>query len=97
MLEGKTVPDWRKSFYYHYYESMRAHNVPEHYGVATDRYKLIHYPETREWELFDRQVDPSELVSLYDSVDYATLSEELRGELENLRKELGVTNLPASP
>ncbi len=97
LLEGKTVPDWRKSFYYHYYESMRAHNVPEHYGVATDRYKLIHYPETREWELFDRQVDPSELVSLYDSVDYATLSEELRGELENLRKELGVTNLPASP
>ncbi len=90
LLLGRATPDWRASFYYHYYESMLAHSVPEHYGVATDRYKLIHYPETLEWELFDRQLDPSELGSLYDSPDHQEVQNKLSKELANLRKELGV-------
>ncbi len=69
---------------------MRAHSVPEHYGVATNRYKLIHYPETQEWELFDRKVDPNEIRSLYDSSDYLVIQEELEREMEDLRKQLGL-------
>ncbi len=92
LLEGKGGSDWRQSFYYHYYESMLAHGVPEHYGVATDRYKLIHYPETLEWELFDRRADPNELASLYDSPDHLEIQKELGRELENLRTQLGVTS-----
>ena len=90
LLEGKGVPEWRQSFYYHYYESMLAHSVPEHYGVAPARYKLIHYPETQEWELFDRKVDPNEIRSLYDSSDYLGIQEALERELEDLRKQLTV-------
>ncbi len=97
LLGGEVSSDWRESFYYHYYESMLAHGVPEHYGLATDRYKLIHYPETLEWELFDRQSDPSELVSLYDSPDHLEVQDELRKELENLRQKLGVTASTAMP
>src|SRR5690606_39171594 len=51
LLKGETPADWRKSFYYHYYEYPDSHRVPKHYGVRTERYKLIHYYDTDEWEL----------------------------------------------
>ena len=43
LLEGKTPADWRKSVYYHYYEFPQPHHVHPHYGVRTERYKLIHF------------------------------------------------------
>ena len=40
VLEGNTPSDWRKSFYYHYYEGANAvHRVVRHCGVTTGRYK----------------------------------------------------------
>ncbi len=61
ILKGETPKDWRKSFYYHYYEYPAPHHVRPHYGVVTDRYKLIHYYNTDvdEWELMDLQKDHS--------------------------------------
>ncbi len=37
VLSGATPEDWRKSFYYHYYEFPVPHHVRPHYGVVTDR------------------------------------------------------------
>src|SRR5262249_6287962 len=31
VLQGRTPPDWRKSFYYHYYEFPAVHSVQRHY------------------------------------------------------------------
>jgi arylsulfatase A-like enzyme len=91
LLAGNTPDDWRKSFYYHYYEGPPAvHKVARHYGVATDRYKLIHYYQTGEWELLDREKDPLELRSFYGDPAYAEVQEELEDELERLRGELSV-------
>jgi len=90
LLKGETPPDWRKNFYYHYYESMVAHHVPEHYGVATDRYKLIRYPETDEWELFDLQSDPHELYSRYGDPKYADVQKQLYAELQRFREQLKI-------
>ena len=70
MLQGKPAPDdWRKSFYYHYYEFPGAHSVARHYGVATGRYKLIHYYRRGEWEMFDLEKDPHEMNSVYGKAD----------------------------
>ena len=33
IFKGETPKNWRKTFYYHYYESMVAHGVPAHEGV----------------------------------------------------------------
>jgi len=57
LLNGKTPYAWRKSIYYHYYER-GEHHVPAHEGIRTDRYKLIHFYDTDEWELFDLEKDP---------------------------------------
>ena len=69
--KGETPADWRKSVYYHYYEFPQPHHVQPHYGVRTDRYKLIHFYTIDEWELFDLENDPHELKSVYDDPAYA--------------------------
>ena len=92
LLKGQTPPDWRKSFYYHYYEHPAEHNVPRQYGVVTERYKLVHFyePEYNYWELFDLQKDPQELKSVFDDPTYAQTRKDLEVELARLRQELKV-------
>jgi arylsulfatase A-like enzyme len=88
---GDAPWDWRKSFYYHYYEGPEgAHAVARHEGVRTERHKLIHYYETGEWELFDLATDPLEMRSVAGAPAHATLEAELRAELTRLRRELRV-------
>ncbi len=92
LLKGLSPADWRKSFYYHYYEYPRPHRVQPHYGVVTDRYKLVHFfrPEADNWELFDRETDPQELQNVYGRPGYASIQQELESELRRLRQELKV-------
>jgi arylsulfatase A-like enzyme len=92
VLDGSTPADWRKAFYYHYYEYPRPHHVHPHYGVVTDQYKLIHFydDETKYWELFDRKTDPHELKSVYGAPEYAAVQKQLESDLAQLRTELKV-------
>jgi arylsulfatase A-like enzyme len=86
LLRGKTPANWRKSLYYHYFEK-GEHNVPRHYGVRTDRYKLIHYYDLNGWELFDLKKDPQEMKSVYDDDAYARIRQQLHNELLRLREQ----------
>lgn len=97
VLKGQTPADWRKSFYYHYYEWPAVHNVRPHYGVATDRYKLVRfYGDVDYWELFDLQKDPQELINVCDDPAYAQVREQLHAELVRLQKQYGDTE-PETP
>ena len=94
LLEGDTPADWRKSFYYHYWEWPNGHYVAPHYGVRTERFKLIHHYDERyggraAWELIDLQADPHELKNVIENPGYAEQVAELKAELERLRSELG--------
>ena len=92
LLKGENPEDWRKSFYYQYYEGPPAeHSVAEHYGVTDGRYKLIHYHKLNQWELFDLVNDPDEMQSVYGQPDYAVHRQRLTDELKRLRSELEVT------
>lgn len=92
VLAGQTPDDWRKSFYYHYYEYPTPHHVRPHYGVVTDRYKLVHFyaPDIDAWELFDLVKDPQELKSVYGEPEYAGVQRDLERELARLRTDLKV-------
>jgi arylsulfatase A-like enzyme len=92
ILRGQKPADWRTSFYYQYYEWPTPHHVRPHYGVVTDRYKLVRFYGTGEdyWELFDREKDPQELKSVYADPAYAKTKAELEKELARLRTELKV-------
>jgi arylsulfatase A-like enzyme len=90
LLSGETPKDWRKSIYYHYYEYPAVHMVNRHCGVRTDRYKLIHYYNLGEWELFDLEKDPGERKSVYADPAHADTVKELKAELERLREKYKV-------
>jgi arylsulfatase A-like enzyme len=94
LLKGQKVGDWRKSMYYHYYEYPHGwHDVKRHYGIRTHRYKLIHfYDDIDAWELYDLQLDPDELLNLYDSEDHQGIVVDLKKELRVLRQEYKVTD-----
>jgi len=88
ILKGETPDDWRKSVYYRYYEYPAVHSVKRHYGVRTDRYKLIHfYYDIDEWELYDLKKDPDEMNNVYDDPAYADVVKELKAELKRLQKK----------
>ena len=86
ILQGRTPPDWRKSVYYHYYEFPQPHHVHPHYGVRTQRHKLIHFYDLNEWELFDLETDPHEMQSVYANPTYAATVQQLKQELQRLRE-----------
>ena len=88
LLKGKTPSDWRKSMYYHYYMYPGWHMVKRHYGVRTDRYKLIHfYYDIDAWELYDLKKDPHELNNVYSDPAYAEIVTELKKEIKKLQKQ----------
>ncbi len=91
ILKGKAPENWRKSFYYHFYEDKDAdHHVAKHEGVTTGHAKLIHFYTLKEWELYDLDKDPHELKNVYGKPEYAKLQAELTTELERLRNDLQV-------
>ena len=94
MLKGKAPASWRKSLYYHYYEFPAVHSVHRHEGVATNRYKLIHFYDIDEWEFYDLEKDPAEMKSQYENPKYAGDVRELKAELEKLKKRYEVTPPP---
>lgn len=86
LKKDKAPTDWRKSLYYHYYEYPGEHSVKRHYGVRTDRYKLIHfYKDIDTWELYDLQTDPKEMNNLYENAEYFDIIKELKTELKRLQ------------
>ncbi len=87
LLTGNTPADWRKSVYYHYYEFPQPHHVHPHYGVRTEQYKLIHFYDLNEWELYDLKADPNELKSVYNDPAYDQIVMDLKRQLEQLRKD----------
>jgi arylsulfatase A-like enzyme len=85
LLDGKTPGNWRKEHYYHYYEYPGSHMVKRHYGISTERYKLIHYYyDIDEWELFDIKSDPWEMKNVYDDPAYASIKADLHKRLIKL-------------
>jgi arylsulfatase A-like enzyme len=90
ILNGNTPEDWRKGHYYHYYEHPSEHHVMRHYGIATSRYKLMHfYYDIDEWELYDLEKDPMEMKNVYGVPAYADIQENLHHQLEELRLSYG--------
>lgn len=77
---------WRDAIYYHYYE--KGFGATPHYGVRTNRYKLIHfYDIVDSWEFYDLETDPNEMNNLYADFAYEQKIEELKNKLIELQKK----------
>ncbi|WP_340110686.1 sulfatase family protein [Maribellus mangrovi] len=93
LLIDNVDPEWRDAIYYHYYEFPNEHMVKRHYGIRTNRYKLIHfYNDIDEWELYDLENDPQEMNNLIDSDDHMELIDSLKTELIRLQEKYDDTD-----
>ena len=80
-LFAKKAKPIRNQLFYHYYEN-GEHAVSPHFGVRTDRYKLIrYYKRCNTWELFDLKKDPKELQNVYGQKEYQKITKELESLL----------------
>ena len=82
--------EWRDAVYYTYYEYPSVHMVKRHYGVATERYKLMHfYYDIDEWEMYDLEKDPTEMNNIYEDPEYADIQKMMHEKLTELRAYYG--------
>lgn len=93
ILRGESLPQESPAFYYHYYEFGDPHWVQPHYGIRTDRFKLISYYTTNQWELFDLEKDPDEMENLFIDnnrhiqAGYEEIVPQLVSQLKQLREK----------
>lgn len=86
ILHGQKPEQWRDYLYYHFHEYPAEHAVKRHYGVRTDRYKLIHfYNDIDVWELYDLQNDPTEMHNIYGQPGTEEITADM---MQTLRKAM---------
>ncbi|MDQ7948480.1 MAG: sulfatase [Pedobacter sp.] len=92
-MQGRSFADlfknptakFRDAVYYHYYEFPGEHSVMKHFGIRTERYKLIRfYGEQNFWELYDLKTDPHEMKNIYAQVKSGNLVADLKKKLKDL-------------
>ena len=84
ILEGKPAP-WRDQIFYEYWKEL-VHSIPAMTGVRTDRYKLITFPEIKDFdELYDLEKDPHEMHNLARDPAFAELHAAMTARLEKAR------------
>jgi arylsulfatase A-like enzyme len=99
-LVGKTPANWRKSMYYRYWmNDDYPHHVAAHYGVRTERFKLIYFyglslgkmEHNRKlpscFEFYDLAKDPEEMRNEYNNPAYKKTISSLKIELLRLKKQ----------
>lgn len=98
-MQGKSIlplakqedADFRKEWFYEYFEWPNPEAVPPHRGIRTERYKLIHYTATQDskepqaFEMYDLQSDPGETNNLYGKPEHHALQAELWARMEKLQ------------
>jgi len=108
LMAGERPDDWPTDMYYRYWMHMaHGHDVPAHFGVRTERYKLAFFyglplglthapyderPTEPHWEFYDLEVDPTEMNNLYESEQHAKIIAELKDRLLELREHYGDTD-----
>jgi arylsulfatase A-like enzyme len=102
MLKGDPQAKKREAIYFRYWMHLaHKHHNPAHYGIRTERWKLIFYyglpldasgavqeNTPAGWELYDMKNDPYELKNLYNDPAYKEVVQELKEQLFKIKSEL---------
>lgn len=88
VLDGRLRGNLHDALYYHYYES-GEHRVARHYGVRTDRWKLIRFEDNDQWEMYDLRTDPGEMDNLHGRPGHARMQRALTRRLAALAEGYG--------
>tara|TARA_Y100000588_G_scaffold393182_1_gene507917 strand:+ start:215 stop:1717 length:1503 start_codon:yes stop_codon:yes gene_type:complete len=86
LMQGNSPSNWRKAIFYAYYN-----RSPKHWGIRTERYKLIQFPDTEVVEFYDLQEDPREMYNRGSEPGYLKQITATQKQLNSLMTEVGVT------
>ena len=86
LLRGVEPADWRESIFYAYYN-----RSPKHWGIRTERYKLIRFPDTEAVEFYDLHEDPAEMYNRAAEPAYRKQIASTQKQLDALMTNTGVT------
>jgi arylsulfatase A-like enzyme len=86
LLRGENPGDWRTGIFYAYYA-----RAPMHWGIRTQRYKLIHFPDTDAIEFYDLKNDPNEMHNAASDPDQRTTIAATEEQLNKLMNQTGIT------
>ncbi|MGI9417633.1 MAG: sulfatase family protein [Geminicoccaceae bacterium] len=103
VFEDDTGSDWQTGVYHRYWmHKDEFHHAWAHYGLRNQRYKLIYWynsalgepgamegDEPPEWELFDCEADPLELLNVAHDPQYADIFRIMLSELDAKMAEIG--------
>jgi arylsulfatase A-like enzyme len=81
--------DYRKEWYYEYYEWPNPEGVAPHRGIRTGEWKLIEYQvEPKEYEMYHLKSDSGEQTNLYGNAAHAATQQHLLERMNSMRNEL---------
>ena len=89
--EGKTPDGWRDALLYQY-SGENTHSVARHDGVRDSRHKLMRFPDTNEWMLFDLEKDPQEMKNVAADPAYADVLGKMKTLYADLKKQYGASD-----
>ena len=84
-VRGETPKDWRTDYYCEHHSG--GTKLPRWFGVRDNRYTYANYYKDGIELLYDREVDPTELVNLAGDPDYKVILERLRGKSMEYKNE----------
>ena len=88
LLTGKNK-DWRKSFLFTYWTDLN-YFIPRITAIRTEKYLYSTTPDINDIdELYDVVADPAEIHNLSGKPEFASIGNQLKSELEQLKKETG--------
>lgn len=85
LLTNPEIDSWRDEFIIEFFQLIP--NLPPHNAIRTKEWKLIEYPLTNEFELYDMVNDPWEMENVADNIEYAEIRETLYVRLLEMIKE----------
>jgi N-acetylglucosamine-6-sulfatase len=89
--EGQAPDEWRDAVFYQY-SGENTHAVARHDGVRNARYKLMRFPDTDEWMLFDLENDPMEMTNVSAEPAHAATLAEMKTLYTTLKRRYGVSD-----
>lgn len=98
LLNADANAQWRDRILYEYFQGHMDAAVPTMFGVRTERWKYVTYPELQDDidELYDLESDPYELNNLINNSAYAATVGELSASLQQQLADTGYENQLAS-
>jgi arylsulfatase A-like enzyme len=85
LLKGSTPDDWRDAVWYNYI------STPNHYGIKTAEYTLVHFHGSDDIEFYDNKKDPEQKSSVHNNVEYKELIAAAENKMKAVMTEVDLT------